>query len=142
MFDMANLTYILVLLLGDVGCKLDEEAPFTAEIDDYLGELKEVIRDQGLAFPYNSGMWLVSNLVAAISPDGLDRVDQHLPVSRFTMQQLLGRTLSEQEYVLYFQHHPQAAQYQGVLERLLHEPTPASSIIPSEEGSERKCAIM
>jgi hypothetical protein len=125
--------------------EIEEVAPYTAEIDDYLDELSEVVREQGAAFPYTRGMWLICNLVAAINPADLDSLDQRLPLSRFTLQDIMGRTLGEKEYEFYFHNHPLAEKYSDVYSRFLVEQLSAKSIIPEEERvlrDEGKCAIM
>lgn len=90
---------------------IEEVAPFTAELDDFLGERKEVLTDQGPAFPYTKGFWLLCNLVAAINPDDLDAIDESYPFTKCTLDNLLGRVLGEQEYQQYFYKHPKASQF-------------------------------
>lgn len=82
--------------------EVEEEARFVAELDDYVSECKEVNHDQGPAFPYSKGMWLICNLVAAICPQDLDAIDESTPFSKFTLGNILGRKLTEQEYGHYF----------------------------------------
>eukprot|EP01063_Lacrimia_lanifica_P032441 TRINITY_DN5549_c0_g1_i1.p1 TRINITY_DN5549_c0_g1~~TRINITY_DN5549_c0_g1_i1.p1 ORF type:complete len:469 (+),score=141.94 TRINITY_DN5549_c0_g1_i1:86-1492(+) len=86
---------------------LEEEAPYAAEIDDFVAERNEVLHDQGPYFPFTRGFWLVCLLVAAINPSDLDAMDEHAPFSKMTMDNLLGRVLTEQDYTHYFRAHPQ-----------------------------------
>ena len=85
---------------------IEEIAPFTAELDDFGDEKAEVLNDQGPAFPYSKGFWLLANLVAAINPDDLDALDESAPFTKGTMENLMGRALSQQEYNTYFSQHP------------------------------------
>lgn len=86
--------------------KVEEEAPYVAEIDDYASECKEVLQDQGPAFPYSKGLWLICNLVAAVCPADLDAIDESVPFSNFTLGNILGRKLNEQEFKHYFDLNP------------------------------------
>lgn len=86
--------------------EIEEKAPFTAELDDFLSERKEVQHDQGSTFPYSKGFWLLSSLVGAINPDDLDALDEDRPFSKKTMDDLMGRKLSDQEFRKYYDNHP------------------------------------
>jgi hypothetical protein len=76
--------------------EIEERAPYTAELDDYHDERNEVIEDQGKAFPYTRGYWIISQLVAAINPDDLDAIDENLPFTKATLDNLLGRVHTPQ----------------------------------------------
>eukprot|EP00977_Amphora_coffeiformis_P019371 scaffold7190_cov193-Amphora_coffeaeformis.AAC.6 len=80
----------------------EEIAPYCSEFDDYLDESREVLRDQGKAFPYSYGLHLVAQLVAAFNPDDLDAMDESVPFTKQTMDDLLGYQTSQQEYKYYF----------------------------------------
>ena len=80
----------------------EEIAPFCAEFDDYLDESREVLRDQGKAFPYSYGLHLVAQLVAAFNPTDLDAMDESVPFAKQTLDDLLGYQTSQQEYKYYF----------------------------------------
>eukprot|EP01063_Lacrimia_lanifica_P032444 TRINITY_DN5549_c0_g2_i4.p1 TRINITY_DN5549_c0_g2~~TRINITY_DN5549_c0_g2_i4.p1 ORF type:complete len:506 (+),score=139.51 TRINITY_DN5549_c0_g2_i4:92-1609(+) len=86
---------------------LEEEAPYAAEIDDFAAEAREVHNNQGPHFPFTRGFWLLCLLAAAVNPDDLDAMDEHAPFSKMTMDNLLGRVLTEQDYTHYFRAHPQ-----------------------------------
>jgi len=88
--------------------EMEEAAPFTAALPDYKDEQMEVSKDQGRAFPYSKGMWLLCNVAAAINPNDLDALDQHWPFSKMTLENLLGRGLMVPEYLSYFNSHPNA----------------------------------
>ena len=75
---------------------------YVAELDDFEDEKAEVLNDQGPAFPYSKGMWLISLLVAVINPDDLDAIDEDTPFSKMTLDNLLGVTTTPQEYKHYF----------------------------------------
>lgn len=97
--------------------KLEEEAPFTAEVDDFKSERKEVLKKQGPRFPYTYGFWLLCQLVADINPDDLDAMDESLPFTRKTMNELLGRKLTCDEYEWYFKKHSAAGKFRPQLEQ-------------------------
>lgn len=80
----------------------EEKAPYCAELDDYLDESREVLRDQGKAFPYSLGLHLVAQIVAAFNPHDLDAMDESVPFTRQTLNGLLGYLSSEEEYRYYF----------------------------------------
>jgi hypothetical protein len=91
------------------------------------------------------GMWMVSNLVSAISPDELDALDEPLPFSRCSLDALLGRTHSPAEYEHYFKHFPGSERFSEFYERLSTEAMPAQDIIPlslREHANKSKCLIM
>ena len=110
-------------------------------MDDYADEKKEVISKQGASFPYSKGMWLICQLVAAINPHDLDALDEHLPLSKFTLDNILGRKTSSQEYQYYFQHCPASAQYQQWYPRLLTEETFTKAILSSNSPHQAYSAM-
>lgn len=80
----------------------EEIAPYCAELDDYGDESREVLGDQGEALPYTRGFWLVSQLVAAMCPDDLDAMDESVPLTKQTLDNLLGIQHNEPSYRYYF----------------------------------------
>ena len=84
----------------------EECALFVAALHDFIDEQQDVTRDQGRAFPYSRGLWLLANLAAARDPNGLDAMDQHAPLTKCVMDSLLGRVHTEVEYIQYFTSHP------------------------------------
>ncbi len=93
--------------------EIEEVAPFIAAVPDFRDEQMEVYKDQGPAFPYSRGMWLLCCLAAAINPNDLDALDQHWPFSKITLENLFGRGLTESEYLSYFDNHPNARRVFG-----------------------------
>jgi len=83
--------------------ELEEVAPYAAEYDDYASERQEVIGDQGVAFPFNRGFYLIRSLVAAMNPDDLDAMDESVPFAKYTLDNLLGYETQPEEYERYFQ---------------------------------------
>lgn len=81
---------------------LEEIAPFAAEYDDYASEAQEVFGDQGQALPFTRGFYLVAQLVGAANPDDLDAMDESVPFTKTTLDNLLGYQTSEEEYSEYF----------------------------------------
>jgi hypothetical protein len=86
----------------------EEIAPYCSESDDYDDERREVVGDQGLALPYTRGFWLVCQLVAAMNPHDLDAMDESVPFTKQTLDNLLGHVSSEQSYKYYWDHFVQA----------------------------------
>jgi len=80
----------------------EEVAPFCSEADDFKDEAREVMKDQGMALPYSKGFHLVNTLVAAMNPDDLDAMDESVPFTKKTLDNLLGIQQDEQSYRHYF----------------------------------------
>jgi hypothetical protein len=92
-----------------------------------------VITDQGSAFPYTKGLWLLSNLIAALNPDDLDAMDENIPFSKYTLDEMLGRYHTPEEYHYYFKHNPHSSRYQEYFEELSTVAQPSRRIIPAEK---------
>jgi hypothetical protein len=90
------------------------------------------MKDQGSAFPYTKGLWLLSNLVASISPDDLDALDESVPFSKYTLDNLLGRTHFPEEYRYYFDRNPHGKYYVAYYDRLATEQKHSRYIIPAD----------
>mmetsp|Transcript_2800 Transcript_2800/g.4230 ORF Transcript_2800/g.4230 Transcript_2800/m.4230 type:complete len:481 (+) Transcript_2800:127-1569(+) len=118
--------------------QVEEVAPFTAELDDFHDEKDEVLTDQGTGFPYTRGFWMISQLVAAINPDDLDAIDENLPFTKNTLDNLLGRTHTPQEYQYYFEKNPHAPLYVDVYPRFLNEQVFARQIVSVEDQRRRE----
>jgi hypothetical protein len=108
---------------------VEEDGPFVSEIDDYNDEKAEVLHDQGPVFPYTKGMWLMCLLVSAINQYDLDALDDSKPMSKYTLDNLLGRTLSVQEYKNYWDSHPKHKEYDGYYSRMSAEQNHAEQIM-------------
>jgi hypothetical protein len=94
----------------------EEVAPYCSESDDFQDEAKEVLRDQGKAMPYTKGFHLVCQLVAVMNPDDLDAMDECVPFTKATLDNLLGIEHSPETYKYYFDCFLQA-QRERVVER-------------------------
>lgn len=81
---------------------IDEEAMYVAEVDDFQSEKQEVLTKQGPVFPYTRGIWLMCILTGAICPNDLDNLDESKPLTKYLLEHLLGRKVSEKEYHKYF----------------------------------------
>jgi len=81
----------------------EEIAPFCSESDDFKDEAREVYKDQGSALPFSKGFHLICQLVAALNPDDLDAMDECIPFTKFTLDNLLGFVSNEESYRHYFQ---------------------------------------
>ncbi|KAL3915180.1 MAG: hypothetical protein SGILL_005766, partial [Bacillariaceae sp.] len=88
----------------------EEIAPYCSESDDYDDEMREVLGDQGAALPYTRGFWLICQLVAAMNPDDLDAMDESVPFTKSTLDNLLGIQHNEESYRHYFNCFVQAQQ--------------------------------
>lgn len=75
----------------------------------------------------------MSNLIAALNPDDLDAMDESVPFSKFTLDELLGRYHTSEEYSYYFQHNPHSSRYREYFEELATASKPAREIIPSHK---------
>lgn len=88
----------------------EEIAPYCSESDDFADEAREVYKDQGAALPYTKGFHLICQLVAAMNPDDLDAMDESIPFTKFTLDNLLGVQNNEESYRHYFDCYVQAQQ--------------------------------
>jgi len=79
---------------------------YVAAINDFRDEKEEIKKDQGIFFPYSRGFWLLANVVAAINPNDLDALDQHAPLTKPTIEGLVGRGMTPEEYRRYWTLHP------------------------------------
>uniref|UniRef100_A0A7S4SHT0 VWFA domain-containing protein n=1 Tax=Ditylum brightwellii TaxID=49249 RepID=A0A7S4SHT0_9STRA len=80
----------------------EEIAPYCSESDDFKEEANEVLRDQGAALPYSQGFHLIGMLVAAMNPEDLDAMDESVPFTKVTLDNLLGVEHNEESYRYYF----------------------------------------
>jgi hypothetical protein len=80
----------------------EEVAPYCSESDDFEDEAREVLKDQGAALPYTKGFHLICQLVAAMNPDDLDAMDESIPFTKFTLDNLLGIQNNDETYRHYF----------------------------------------
>lgn len=109
--------------------RIENEAPFTAELDDFVSERSEVQKAQGAAFPFTRGFWLICQLVAAINPDDLDALDEAIPFSKKTLDDLMGRKTTLTEYQRYFQMNPNAVKYGYLQQQFEREDVVAQHIL-------------
>jgi hypothetical protein len=93
---------------------VEEDGDYMSEIDDYVSERKEVLDSQGSGFPYTRGLWIMSLLVSAINPYDLDALDDEKPMRKSALSEILGYTLSESEYMIYWNGHPKHNDYSRV----------------------------
>lgn len=88
----------------------EEIALYCSESDDFADEAKEVYRDQGAALPYSKGFHLICQWVAAMNPEDLDAMDESIPFTKFTLDNLLGVVSNEETYRHYFESFVKAQQ--------------------------------
>lgn len=118
--------------------EVEEIAPYTAEIDDYIAEKQEVLTDQGVAFPYTKGLWMVSQLVAAINPYDLDAMDESLPFTKYTLDNLLGRSHTADEYKYYFDRNPHSFIYLDMYSQFLSHECHSRQLVNEQEQKRRE----
>ena len=80
----------------------EELCAYCSESDDFKDEGLEVLKDQGAALPYTKGFHLICTLVAAMNPDDLDAMDESIPFTKNTLDNLLGIQHPEESYRYYF----------------------------------------
>lgn len=85
----------------DGACRAGSAPAFVGEYDDYHDEAAQVMKAQGPIFPFTKGMYFVCMLVGALYPDDLDRLDERLPFSKTTLEDILGRAVAPHEYQAY-----------------------------------------
>ena len=118
--------------------QIESIAPFCAELDDYQDEKREVLYDQGPAFPFTKGFWIICQLVAAINPDDLDAMDENLPFSKFTLDDMLGRTHTPEEYQYYFERNPHSKLYIDLYPSFLNEQRSSRSMVSQADQLHRE----
>jgi len=133
----------------------EEIIPYCSELDDFASEAKEVYKDQGAAVPYTKGFYLICQLVSAMNPDDLDAMDESVPFTKFSLDNLLGITLNEETYKHYFDCYEKAQQdrvyssgsskmdevrknAKWTYEKFLTAEGPASKMIPEVEEMQRR----
>jgi hypothetical protein len=92
----------------------EEMAPYCSECDDFRDEMNEVLKDQGAALPFTKGFWLICALVAAQNPDDLDAMDESVPFTKSTLDNLLGIQHTPEAYKHYFDCFLQAQQQRPI----------------------------
>ena len=103
-WDLFSFHHVLTCFLALLFAEAEEVVPFCSESDDYSDEAQEVLRDQGPALPYTKGFHLICQLVAAMNPDDLDQMDESIPFTKATLDNLLGVQHNEESYRHYFDH--------------------------------------
>jgi hypothetical protein len=109
---------------------IDEMGPYIAEVDDFEDEGNEVMRKQGEFFPYTRGIWLCCLLVGAINPTDLDALDESLPLTKYTLENIMGREITKSEYKSYWNGHKHAkSRYYRSYNKFLYQQTCSRDII-------------
>jgi len=92
---------------NDDGCtewmkECEEAAPYCAEYDDYGDEVAEMVHDQGPAFPFTMGVYLIASAVGACFPEDLDAMDEGVPLTKASLESILGYYTTAAQYKVYF----------------------------------------
>lgn len=111
---------------------IESKAPYTAELDDFESEKKEVLKSQGPVLPFSRGVWLICQLVAVLNPHDLDALDEPVPFSKQTLDNLMGFRLSPEEYQRYFQLNPNAGKYANMYQHFAREDVIAAQILKGQ----------
>lgn len=127
--------------------EIEEIGPYMSEIDDYKDELKEVLHDQGRTFPYSKGFWFMCLLVGSINPYDLDAMDDSTPFTKYTIDNLLGRPVTREEYSRYWNEHPKSKEFSNVADRFATEQKHAADVlankpVPTATTSKRLSGLM
>jgi hypothetical protein len=85
-----------------------------------------------------AGYWIISQLVSAINPSDLDAIDENMPFTKNTLDNLLGRVHTPQEYQYYFERNPHAPLYVDLYPRFLNEPVFAKEIVRPPDQQQRE----
>lgn len=109
--------------------EIEEEALFVSETDDFVTESNEVLHDQGPSFPYSRGFHILCQMVAAINPIDLDALDESVPFTKQTLDNLMGRRLTREEYLQYFRTNPHYQQYAHQQQQFEREDIIAEQIV-------------
>ena len=76
--------------------------------------------------------------MAAINPNDLDAIDENLPFTNSTLSNLLGRKLTSNEFMHYFERNPHGVLYVHEFTRFMNEDTFARNIIPLQLQAQRE----
>jgi hypothetical protein len=83
-----------------------EGAEHIAVVNYFDLEKEDILEEQGRIFPYTRGLWLLGILVAAINPHDLGDLGSGHPLSKFTLDNLMGRNITPNEYKKYWLANP------------------------------------
>jgi hypothetical protein len=118
--------------------ELEEYGPFISELDDFNDEKEEVIHDQGQGFPYSFGLYLMCMLVGAINPDDLDALDDSRPITKFTLNDIMGRELTNEEYLLYWNSHPRRSEFETKYSDFRDSKVPTTKLVGKDTNTPMK----
>ena len=80
----------------------EEAAPYCAEYDDFQDESTEIVHDQGPAFPFSRGLYLMGCAIGVCYPDDLDAMDEGVPLTKVALDGILGYITTDLQYQAYF----------------------------------------
>jgi len=90
----------------------DMDTNYYAQIDDFEDQRLDIAHKQGKVFPYSIGIWLVCLLATVMSPDDLAALNNYLPLSKFTLDNIFGRELTPKEYDKYWSSFLKKSEYE------------------------------
>ncbi len=97
---------------------LEKAAPYCSECDDFNSKADEIKQAQGKGFPFTRGIWMLLQILGAISPNDLDLIDEALPFSRFSLESISGTKWSIEQYNAYWNFFPSKDRYADCYDRL------------------------
>jgi hypothetical protein len=77
-------------------------------------------------------------VVAAINPDDLDALDESLPLTKGTIDNLIGRKITNEEYKKYWDLNPHGNLYTDLFTRFRDQDTIASKIVSATDKASRE----
>ena len=113
---------------------MEETLQTVCAIDYYEEERSNILALQGPVFPYTKGLWLLCLLVGAINPDDLDDLDSPHPLTKCTLDNLMGRHITPEEYGLYWSNNPHGQELSNMFSRFANEQTCARMITGRRSG--------
>eukprot|EP00052_Salpingoeca_macrocollata_P015827 m.126599 g.126599 ORF g.126599 m.126599 type:complete len:336 (-) comp19820_c0_seq5:37-1044(-) len=90
----------------------DGSPSYLGEVDDYISEKGEVMKNQAGAIPYSHGLWLVSHLIGAVD-QSVDAIDGDRPLTRRDLEHIFGYKMSRVDYAQYWEGMRPALRWRG-----------------------------
>lgn len=110
--------------------EVDQTAPFVGESDDDVSEAAEMRKNHGEGFPIpiSQAFLDLCALVAPICPD-LDALDESIPLTKFTIENILNKKITDATYRAYWDQNPNAKMFESLYSEFLNTPKLSSADI-------------
>jgi len=99
---MCNKNKVAWMDKADKAERRDGQENLVNTMDDFKSEREQVLNAQGPVVPYNQGWYIIAGLVGCINPHDLDALDENLPFTKFTIDNLMGYVIPEMDYRRYW----------------------------------------